>query len=86
MGGPDVLSVDEIAGLAFAAQNKPEKNTHVPDILRIILLKIVRCLPEKWGGPAEFFLTMLGEDSIAPIYGNHRLEDYFVELSNGEKT
>ena len=84
VGGPDVLSVDEIARLAFASQNKPEKNTHIPDVFRIILLKVVSCLPERWGGPAEFFLTMLGEDSIAPLYGNHRLEDYFIELSKGE--
>lgn len=82
VGGPDVLSVNDIARLAFKSQNKVEKNTHLPDILRTAGLSIVRHFPEKWGGPAEFFLTMLGGDNIAPTYGRHRLEDYFGELAS----
>ncbi|NOJ16741.1 SDR family oxidoreductase [Vibrio jasicida] len=81
VGGPDVLSVNDIARIAFKSQNKVEKNTHLPDFLRTAGLSIVRHLPEKWGGPAEFFLTMLGGDNIAPTYGRHRLEDYFSELA-----
>ncbi|MEH0670781.1 SDR family oxidoreductase [Vibrio owensii] len=82
VGGPDVLSVNDIARLAFKSQNKVEKNTHLPDFLRTAGLSIVRHFPEKWGGPAEFFLTMLGGDNIAPTYGRHRLEDYFGELAS----
>ncbi len=82
VGGPDVLSVNDIARLAFKSQNKAEKNTHLPDFPRTVGLSIVRHLPEKWGGPAEFFLTMLGGDNIAPNYGRHRLEDYFGELAS----
>lgn len=82
VGGPDVLSVNDIARLAFKSQNKVEKNTYLPDFLRIAGLSIVRHFPEKWGGPAEFFLTMLGGDNIAPTYGRHRLEDYFGELAS----
>ncbi|WP_104038134.1 SDR family oxidoreductase [Vibrio jasicida] len=82
VGGPDVLSVNDIARLAFKSQNKVEKNTHLPGFLRAAGLLIVSHLPEKWGGPAEFFLTMLGGDNIAPTYGHHRLEDYFGELAS----
>lgn len=82
VGGPDILSVNDIARLAFKSQNKAEKNTHLPDFLRAAGLLIVSHLPEKWGGPAEFFLTMLGGDNIAPTYGHHRLEDYFGELAS----
>lgn len=82
VGGPDVLSVNDIARLAFKSQNKPEKNTHLPDFLRRVGLSLVRHLPEKFGGPAEFFLTMLGRDSIAPTYGVHTLDDYFNALSS----
>ncbi|MGR5059288.1 SDR family oxidoreductase [Vibrio rotiferianus] len=84
VGGPDVLSVNDIARLAFKSQNKVEKNTHLPDFLRTAGLSLVRHLPEKWGGPAEFFLTMLGGDNIAPTYGHHRLEDYFRKLSEDD--
>ncbi|EKM32974.1 NAD dependent epimerase/dehydratase family protein [Vibrio harveyi] len=81
VGGPNVFSVNQIAQLAFKSQNKQEKNTHLPDLLRRAALVMVSHLPEKWGGPAEFFLTMLGGDNIAPTYGHHRLEDYFRKLS-----
>lgn len=84
VGGPDVLSVNDIARLAFKSQNKVEKNKHLPDFLRTAGLSLVRHLPEKWGGPAEFFLTMLGGDNIAPTYGHHRLEDYFRKLSEDD--
>ncbi|MEF1173633.1 SDR family oxidoreductase [Vibrio sinaloensis] len=84
VGGPDVLSVNDIARLAFKSQNKAEKNTHLPDFLRRVGLSLVRHLPEKFGGPAEFFLTMLGRDSIAPTYGVHTLDDYFSALSSCE--
>ena len=85
VGGPDVFSANEIASLAFASQNKPERNTHISDFIRVVLLTIARRLPEKWGGPTEFFLTMLAEDNIAPAYGNHQLKYYFRELVEEEK-
>ncbi|WP_045494781.1 SDR family oxidoreductase [Vibrio hyugaensis] len=81
VGGPEVLSANEIARLAFSAQAKPVRNTHLPDMLRKVSLSIACHLPEKWGGPAEFFLTMLGDDNIAPTYGNHHLKDYFDGLA-----
>lgn len=84
VGGPDVLSVNDIARLAFKSQNKAEKMTHLPDFLRRVGLSLVRHLPETFGGPAEFFLTMLGRDSIAPTYGVHTLDDYFNALSSCE--
>ncbi|NOH66098.1 SDR family oxidoreductase [Vibrio rotiferianus] len=84
VGGPDVLSVNDIARLAFKSQNKVEKNKHLPDFLRTAGLSLVGHLPEKWGGPAEFFLTMLGGDNIAPTYGHHRLEAYFRKLSEDD--
>ncbi|MDA0128058.1 SDR family oxidoreductase [Vibrio sp. MarTm2] len=82
VGGPDILSVNDIARLAFKSQNKAEKNTHLPDFLRRVGLSLVSHLTEKWGGPAEFFLTMLARDSIAPTYGVHTLDDYFNSLSS----
>ena len=81
VGGPDVLSVNDIADLAFSVQGKPTRNMHLPDGWRTFARGIARRLPEKWAGPAEFFLTMLGQDSIAPIYGEQRLSDYFAQLN-----
>ncbi|WP_028865960.1 SDR family oxidoreductase [Psychromonas aquimarina] len=80
-GGPEVLSGKDIAKLAFFVQNKQEQTTCLPDWLQSLALSVVKRLPEKWGGPAEFFLTVMGQDAIAPRYGTHKLGDYFSELS-----
>jgi uncharacterized protein YbjT (DUF2867 family) len=82
VGGPEVLSGKDIAKLAFLAQNKPEQITCLPDWLRGLILSVVKRLPEKWGGPMEFFLTAMGQDAIAPKYGTHRLGDYFAKLTD----
>jgi len=82
VGGPDVLSVNDINQLAFAALGKQERVIHLPHSLRRLSIAVVKRLPEKWGGPAEFFMTMLGSDAIAPTYGSHRLERYFNDLAN----
>ncbi len=81
VGGPDILSINEIANMAFLAQHKQERVIHLPDRLRRLLLAIAKRLPEKWGGPTEFFLTMLASDAIAPTYGGYRLESYFNQLA-----
>lgn len=82
VGGPDVLSVNEIAHLAFSSLGKPGRLTHVPDSIRSLSLSIAKLLPERHGGPAEFFLTMLSGDAIAPTYGSQHLQDYFDELES----
>lgn len=81
-GGPEVLSVKQIALSAFHAQKKPVKITSLPDWVRRVALVVVKRLPEKWGGPAEFFLTMIGQDTVAPFYGRHRLADHYAMLSH----
>ncbi|GAD02215.1 hypothetical protein AALB_2295 [Agarivorans albus MKT 106] len=77
VGGPEVLSMNQMTQLAFEAQNKPSKSIKLPDFIRRIALSIVKRLPEKWGGPAEFFLTVMGQDSIAPAFGQYTLGNYY---------
>jgi uncharacterized protein YbjT (DUF2867 family) len=84
IGGPDVLSLTDIARLAFAAQNKPERITCLPDWIRKVSLSIASVLPEKLAGPAEFFLTTIAKDMIAPLYGHHRLDAHFQQLGQGQ--
>ncbi|MBM7035399.1 SDR family oxidoreductase [Vibrio ulleungensis] len=77
IGGPQVLTVNEIAELAFKTQNKAPTITSIPDVVRRGSIALMGKLPEKWGGPAEFFLTMLGQDSVAPHFGKHTIEQHF---------
>ncbi|MCG9682746.1 SDR family oxidoreductase [Vibrio sp. Isolate23] len=82
IGGPEVLSINELARLAFQVQNKPVSIVSVPDIVRRALLWFFPHLPENWVGPPEFFLTVLGRDAIAPCYGNKTIRDHFVACHN----
>ena len=78
IGGPDVLTQDEIARAAFAALGAPPRITHLPDGLRRAALAVLPLLPRRVSGPARFFLTALGLDMVAPRFGTRRLADHFA--------
>lgn len=80
IGGPDILSLNEISELALKALNKPIKISHLPDCLRrLILWTLRKFTPVKTYGPIEFFLTLMAEDNIATTYGEHHLKDFYNE-------
>ena len=80
VGGPEILTQNEIAKIAFDVLNKKPKITHIPEWLRKLSLFLLRTLtPEKTYGPLEFFMTVLATDMIAPTYGKHHLQDFFME-------
>ena len=78
IGGPDLLSQNEIAELALKANKKPTKIVYLPDWIRKFFLWSARTFTSvKTYGPIEFFLTTMVMDMEAPKFGNHRLEDFF---------
>jgi len=80
VGGPDILTQNKIAILALKAYSKPLKVVHLPDWIRRFIIWIVRTFTSvKTYGPIEFFLTLMGDDQVAPTYGEHHLEDFFME-------
>ncbi|MGB6037906.1 MAG: NAD(P)H-binding protein, partial [Cryomorphaceae bacterium] len=80
VGGPDILTHNEIAELALTLFAKRKRVTHFPDWLRTAAIGLLRKLTsEKFYGPYEFFLTMMAEDQIAPRYGVRRLSAHFIE-------
>jgi uncharacterized protein YbjT (DUF2867 family) len=80
IGGPDILTQNEIAEMALKAQMKPIKIVHLPDWIRKLIIRVMRVFTSsKTYGPIEFFLTMLGQDNIAPRYGVHRLKSHFIQ-------
>ncbi|MCB0493100.1 MAG: SDR family oxidoreductase [Cyclobacteriaceae bacterium] len=79
IGGPDILTQNEIAEMALKAQMKPIKIVHLPDWMRKTIMKSMRMFTSsKTYGPIEFFMTMMAQDNIAPRYGIHRLRAYFI--------
>lgn len=80
-GGPETLTHNEIAALAFDALGVEPKTTHIPNWVRIAILKMVRLFSvSKVYGPIEFFLTVMAMDIVAPEYGRHTLREYFTNL------
>ncbi|XCF07265.1 SDR family oxidoreductase [Tamlana crocina] len=80
IGGPDVLSLNDIGKLALNALNKPIKIIHLPDWMRKLTIWSLRTFTSvKTYGPIEFFLTLMAEDNIAPTYGKHHLKDFYVQ-------
>lgn len=82
IGGPDILSLNDISELALNVLNKPIKIIHLPDGLRKATIWFLRTFTSvKTYGPIEFFLTLIAEDNIAPTFGTHRLEDFYLNES-----
>lgn len=78
VGGPDVLTQNEIASLALNAFNKEVKIVHLPDWIRKFAIWTLRTFTSpKTYGPFEFFLTAMAFDNIAPQYGMHTLAKFF---------
>lgn len=78
VGGPDILTQNEIAEMALYAWNKSADIIHFPDWMRSLILNIPKIfLPEKKFRPLEFFLTLMVGESIATRYGTRRLQDFF---------
>lgn len=82
IGGPDILSLNDIGKLALESLNKPVKIIRFPDWMRKMILWVLRKFTNvKTYGPIEFFLTLMAEDNIAPTYGKQRLANFFKQIS-----
>lgn len=85
IGGPEILSMNQIARLAFDAINKPARIIKLPDSLRRGALWLVSRLPDQWGGAAEFFLASMSQDAIAPAYGELMLGEHYAQLASSRR-
>ena len=82
VGGPETLTQNEIALTAFESLGVKSKITHIPDWIRVVILKMVRISTgSRFYGPIEFFLTVMAIDMLAPEFGKHTLKEYFTKLS-----
>ena len=80
IGGPDMLSQNEIAELALKAYEKPIKIIHLPDWIRKLFLWSVRTFTSsKTYGSIEFFMTTMVMDMQSPQFGKEKLEDFFKD-------
>jgi uncharacterized protein YbjT (DUF2867 family) len=82
IGGPELLTQNQIAQTAFVALGKKQKVVHIPLWVKNITLKLIRFFSvQKTYGPIEFFMTVMTMDMIAPQFGNRHLTDYYKEVT-----
>ena len=78
IGGPETLTQNEIASIALDILGNNPKTTHIPEWIRITILKLVKLLTgSNFYGPVEFFMTVMAIDLLAPEHGKHTLKKYF---------
>ncbi len=78
LGGPDILTQNEIAALALDTWYKDVKIIHLPDWTRRLSISLLRTFTSsKTYGPIEFFLTAMAMNKVAPRCGRHRLYEFF---------
>lgn len=81
IGGPEVMTQTDMARLAFEALNAPVRITCLPDGLRRAALAVLPWVtPRRVHGPAQFFLTAMAQDMVAPCYGDRRLGAHFRQV------
>ena len=81
VGGPETLSFQEIAELAFEVLGKPARVTHIPHRVGTLGVGAAKLFGfGKSVGPFEFFVAASALDMSAPHHGSIRLREHFERL------
>lgn len=81
IGGPDVLTRQEIVELAFRAVSIKPRIAHVPPGVFFGVSRVLHPLHPRLGELIDFVTRAFTTDSVAPAGGRRRLEDYFAEVT-----
>ncbi len=85
VGGPEILTHNEIAQMVFDILGKKPKVRYLPNLIRKFAIWGIRTFTSvKTYGPVEFFMTVLAMDMIAPKYGKHTLRKHFEYLRDAK--
>lgn len=85
VGGPEVFTHDALARLAFEALDQPARITRLPDVLRRTMAAALPWVaPQRFAGPAQFFLSAMGMDMVGETCGHRSLRDHFAALVAGQ--
>ena len=77
VGGPEVLSWNEIASLAAETWGRRARIRHVPAGLARAVLPLIRLGSPKTATTADFILRVCAADLVAPTFGRQSLGDYY---------
>ncbi len=78
VGGPDILTHNEILRIAFDVKGKKTKISRIPLwIIELTKRLLTAVTSVKTYGPIEFFMTVCATNMVAPTYGKYHLRDFF---------
>ncbi len=80
VGGPETLTLEEIANLAFEVMQKPVRVSRIPLPLASVGVSLYGAVNRKRADLLRFFLRSGSMSFGAPPFGARRLEDHFREL------
>jgi uncharacterized protein YbjT (DUF2867 family) len=81
VGGPEVLTREEIARLAFAALGRAPKLSHVSPRVFGAMAAVMRPLHGRLAALLEFGAAVSVVDAVAPPYGTRTLAAYYREMA-----
>lgn len=81
VGGPEILTYEQIARSAFGVLNREEHITHIPAGLLNAVSLGLKLFSKHYYGLFRFFLNVMTHHVTAPKYGKHQIRDFFNEIS-----
>jgi uncharacterized protein YbjT (DUF2867 family) len=81
VGGPEVVTREEIARLAFAALGRTPRIMHVPPLLLRAAARVTHPLHPHLSEVLEFGTAAFTHDFVAPGRGHDRIADHFARLA-----
>lgn len=82
IGGPEVLTRNEILGLAFEARGRPLRALHLPPGLFRLHAALLAPIHPRLSELLEFATAVSTHDAVAERYGSRRLGDWFGALAS----
>ncbi len=80
VGGPETMTMEEIATLAFRVAERPARVTRIPLPVASVGVSLYSGINRKRADLARFFIRSSSMDFQAPPFGSRRLADHFREL------
>lgn len=80
VGGPEILTYEQMARIAFDILDQQERITHIPAVLLTPVSGGIKMFSRHHYGLFRFFVNVMTHYIMAPKYGKHKLGDFFKEL------
>jgi nucleoside-diphosphate-sugar epimerase len=80
VGGPDVMTRDDIARMACEAVGRRARIVHVPAAVLGFSSAVLGPVHPRASQLLEFAARVFTSDCVAPAVGRHRLADYFAAV------